>query len=143
MRAINGQPGAVADFDEIEGIFEGNDDDEDINEVDETQRSVKLMLRSKKSGVCERFCCKFLIASGGVIPDSTMIHAARKRRQMAREMGTPGDYISLNTAENGSSNQKSRIIRYGIVLVGIMCIIFFLVMMIKMQVMIVQQRILI
>ncbi|CAF0803393.1 unnamed protein product [Adineta ricciae] len=93
MRAMNGQSSAVADFDEIEGIIEGNEDDEDVNEVDETQRSVKLMLRS------------------GVIPDSTMIHAARKRRQMAREMGTPGDYMSLNTAENGSSNQKSRLIR--------------------------------
>ncbi len=53
------------------------------------------------------------ICLGGVIPDSTMIHAARKRRQMAREMGTPGDYISLNaTAENGNSNRKSRLVRY-------------------------------
>ena len=44
-----------------------------------------------------------------------MIHAARKRRQMAREMGTPGDYMSLNAAENGNKgapNQKSRLVRY-------------------------------
>lgn len=44
-----------------------------------------------------------------------MIHAARKRRQMAREMGAPGDYISLNTAENGAdgaANRKSRLVRY-------------------------------
>ena len=126
MRAINGQSGAaVADFDEIEGIFEGNEDDEDVNEVDETQRSVKLMLRSKISQVYENSFCKFLIATGGVIPDSTMIHAARKRRQMAREMGAPGDYMSLNTAENGSSNQKSRLIRYEVVIIDILYIIFF------------------
>ena len=46
-----------------------------------------------------------------------MIHAARKRRQMAREMGVPGDYMSLNTnSENGNdakSNRKSRLVRYG------------------------------
>jgi hypothetical protein len=45
-----------------------------------------------------------------------MIHAARKRRQMAREMGVPGDYMSLNpTAENGTegaSSRKSRLVRY-------------------------------
>jgi len=41
-----------------------------------------------------------------------MIHAARKRRQMAREMGVPGDYMSLNAAENGTSNLKSRLVRY-------------------------------
>jgi hypothetical protein len=47
-----------------------------------------------------------------------MIHAARKRRQMAREMGVPGDYMSINTtSENGNdgiSNRKSRLIRYEI-----------------------------
>lgn len=45
-----------------------------------------------------------------------MIHAARKRRQMAREMGVPDDYMSLNaTAENGNDrlpNRKSRLVRY-------------------------------
>jgi hypothetical protein len=45
-----------------------------------------------------------------------MIHAARKRRQMAREMGVPGDYISINTTSengnNGLSNRKSRLVRY-------------------------------
>lgn len=30
---------------------------------------------------------------GGCIPDAAMIHAARKRRQKARELGT--DYIPL------------------------------------------------
>lgn len=40
-----------------------------------------------------------------------MIHAARKRRQMAREMGAPDDYISINNSENGN-NSKSRLVRY-------------------------------
>jgi hypothetical protein len=65
---------------------------------------------------------------GGVIPDSTMIHAARKRRQMARETGAGGvgsDYITLNDSGDGgndlsiiktvSANRKSRLIRYEIV----------------------------
>jgi GC-rich sequence DNA-binding factor len=94
MKVLNKPEGDVGDLDDIDGIFEGNDnDDGDVDAMDDTQRSVKLMLRS------------------GVIPDSTMIHAARKRRQMAREMGTPGDYISLNAAENGTSNLKSRLVR--------------------------------
>lgn len=41
-----------------------------------------------------------------------MIHAARKRRQMAREMGGTGDYISLNAAAENGNNRKSRLIRY-------------------------------
>lgn len=56
-----------------------------------------------------------MLITGGVIPDSTMIHAARKRRQMARDMGAPGDYMSLNAAENGAestANRKSRLVRY-------------------------------
>jgi hypothetical protein len=60
-----------------------------------------------------------LIVIGGVIPDSTMIHAARKRRQMAREMGVPGDYMSINTiGENGTgkpTSQKSRLVRYELI----------------------------
>ena len=41
-----------------------------------------------------------------------MIHAARKRRQMAREMGVPGDFISLNAAAEAENSRKSRLIRY-------------------------------
>lgn len=53
---------------------------------------------------------KQLLKSGG-IPDAAMIHAARKRRQEAREMG--GDYIPVsydadNKFEGGS---KSRLVR--------------------------------
>ncbi|CAF2222603.1 unnamed protein product [Rotaria magnacalcarata] len=92
MRVLNGPVGDVPDIDDIQGVFEGNDDDDD-NVLDDTQRSVKVMLRS------------------GVIPDSTMIHAARKRRQMAREMGVPGDFISLNTAAEAENSRKSRLIR--------------------------------
>jgi len=38
------------------------------------------------------------VPSGGRIPDAAMIHAARKRRQMAREMGN--DYIALESNSN-------------------------------------------
>jgi hypothetical protein len=45
-----------------------------------------------------------------------MIHAARKRRQMARDMGVPDDYVSLNTTDengnNASTSRKSRLVRY-------------------------------
>jgi hypothetical protein len=47
MKVLNGQEGDVGDLDNIEGIFEGNDDDDDVHTLDDTQRSVKLMLRSK------------------------------------------------------------------------------------------------
>lgn len=53
----------------------------------------------------------FVLFSGGVIPDPTMIHAARKRRQMAREMGgAPADFVSLKTETNLDKN--SRLIRF-------------------------------
>ena len=115
MKVLNQPQGDVEDSDNLEGVYEGTEDDDDANPLDDTQRSVKLMLRSKTHfKQCihpdnESFC------SGGVIPDSTMIHAARKRRQMAREMGVPGDYMSLNTPENGADgnpNVKSRLVRY-------------------------------
>ncbi|CAF0931126.1 unnamed protein product [Rotaria sordida] len=93
MKGLYRPEGDIPDLDDIQGIFEGNDDDDDTA-LDDTQRSVKVMLRS------------------GVIPDSTMIHAARKRRQMAREMGgVPGDYISVNTAAENGNDRKSRLIR--------------------------------
>jgi len=42
--------------------------------------------------------CTCLVSSGGRIPDAAMIHAARKRRQMAREMGN--DYIAIESNSN-------------------------------------------
>lgn len=45
---------------------------------------------------------------GGAIPDAAMIHAARKRRQMAREMG---DFIPVDNTDQYKSN-NSRLIRY-------------------------------
>ena len=42
--------------------------------------------------------CSCLVSSGGRIPDAAMIHAARKRRQMAREMGN--DYIAIESNSN-------------------------------------------
>ncbi|CAF3471526.1 unnamed protein product [Rotaria sp. Silwood1] len=92
MKVLNGPEGDIPDLDDIQEILEGNDDEDDRT-LDDTERSVKVMLRS------------------GVIPDSTMIHAARKRRQMAREMGVPGDYISLNTAAENGNDRKSRLVR--------------------------------
>jgi hypothetical protein len=48
MKGLNKLEGDVEDLDDAEGIFEGNDDDDDVvEEMDDTQRSVKLMLRSK------------------------------------------------------------------------------------------------
>ena len=38
------------------------------------------------------------MSSGGRIPDAAMIHAARKRRQLAREMGN--DYIAIESNSN-------------------------------------------
>lgn len=46
------------------------------------------------------------VLESGVIPDAAMIHAARKRRQLAREMG--GDYIPVEEQE---SEDKGRLIR--------------------------------
>lgn len=46
MKVFNGSEGDVPDLDDIHGIFEGNDDDDDDNTLDDTQRSVKVMLRS-------------------------------------------------------------------------------------------------
>ena len=92
MKGLNGKE--EDDASDLE-IIDGHEDDEEdeVAEMDDTQRSVKLMLRS------------------GVIPDSTMIHAARKRRQMAREMGVPGDYVPLNNAGENGKNRKSRLVR--------------------------------
>ena len=46
MKVLNQSLGEVADLDNLEEIPEGDDDDADA--LDDTQRSVKLMLRSKK-----------------------------------------------------------------------------------------------
>lgn len=66
------------------------------NERDEEKRSMKLMIKS------------------GIIPDASMIHAARKKREMARQ---EGDFIPLASRRAGEntikykSNDKSRFIR--------------------------------
>ncbi|GAB6030568.1 GC-rich sequence DNA-binding factor [Chamberlinius hualienensis] len=48
------------------------------------------------------------IFESGAIPDAAMIHAARKRRQQAREMG---DFISIDENEAAKSNSHSRLVR--------------------------------
>ncbi|CAF0845968.1 unnamed protein product [Didymodactylos carnosus] len=97
MKILNGQDAEEYD-----------DETNDTGVMDETQRSVRLMLRS------------------GNIPDPAMIHAARKRRQMAREMGNGvvgNDYITIggggDTSPQGGDSVtitsvksgKSRLIR--------------------------------
>lgn len=74
-------------------ILNGDDVDTVENETDEEKRSMKLMLKS------------------GIIPDASAIHAARKKREMARQ---EVDYIPLSRAENTIKykNEKSRLIRY-------------------------------
>lgn len=81
---------------EIE-IMNGDDDLIQVeNETDEEKRSMKLMIKS------------------GIIPDASMIHAARKKREMARQ---EGDYIPLNSSNKAAENtvkyksDKSRFIR--------------------------------
>lgn len=46
------------------------------------------------------------MVESGIIPDAAMIHAARKRRQRARELG--GDYVPIEQAEK---KDKGRLIR--------------------------------
>ena len=53
--------------------------------------------------------------SEGAIPDATMIHAARKKREIARQLGgnssssssRPSDYLSLNTASTNKPSSSS------------------------------------
>lgn len=47
MKVLNQPEGEQEDSDNVEGIYEGNEDDDDPEQLDDTQRSVKLMLRSK------------------------------------------------------------------------------------------------
>lgn len=69
-------------------VLNGDDIDTIEDEQDEAKRSMKLMLKS------------------GIIPDATMIHQARKKREMARQ----GDYIPINSTNSVSKN-KSRVVR--------------------------------
>jgi GC-rich sequence DNA-binding factor len=69
-------------------VLNGEDVDTIENETDETKRNMKLMLKS------------------GIIPDASMIHAARKKREMARQ----GDYIPIGHDQN-SDRRQSKLIR--------------------------------
>ena len=69
-------------------VMNGEEEEPVDDEEDEAKRSMKIMLKS------------------GIIPDATMIHQARKKREMARQ----GDYIPI--ANSGQSKNKSRVIRY-------------------------------
>lgn len=69
-------------------MLNGEDLDPIENETDETKKSMKLMLRN------------------GIIPDASMIHAAKKKREMARQ----DDFISLSDPSKAKSS-LSRIVR--------------------------------
>jgi hypothetical protein len=74
------------------GGMNGEEEEDVDEEKDEDKRSMKLMLKS------------------GIIPDATMIHQARKKREMARQ----GDYIPISGGSgNGRSSRadKSRLVR--------------------------------
>lgn len=62
------------------GGLNGEEEEEEgaDEEEDDTKRSMKLMLKS------------------GIIPDATMIHQARKKREMARQ----GDFIPVSNNTN-------------------------------------------
>ena len=48
---------------------------------------------------------------GGQIPDASLIHMARKRRQLARERGD--EFIPIDgNADNGQGKKSSRLIRF-------------------------------
>ncbi|XP_075226312.1 PAX3- and PAX7-binding protein 1 isoform X2 [Lycorma delicatula] len=77
------------------------------SEEEEEEESMPGIMRHKFSHPDHM---KQLLKSG-CIPDAAMIHAARKRRQEAREMG--GDYISVNNDNDNKfdGGSKSRLIR--------------------------------
>jgi hypothetical protein len=72
-------------------VLNGEEVDPIEDESDEARRSMKLMLKV------------------GIIPDAAQIHAARKKRELARQ----GDYIPINNNNNNNNfeNSKSRLIR--------------------------------
>uniref|UniRef100_A0A1B6C9W1 GCF C-terminal domain-containing protein n=1 Tax=Clastoptera arizonana TaxID=38151 RepID=A0A1B6C9W1_9HEMI len=91
-RVLNGREAEMA---EIDGV--SSEEEDDSGHKFSHPDLVKQMLKK------------------GQIPDAAMIHAARKRRQQAREMG--GDYIPIEDSSTKyetskpSSNSKSRLIR--------------------------------
>ena len=65
--------------------------EEEEEELDEAKKSMKIMLKS------------------GIIPDATMIHEARKKREMARQ---DDGFIAVDSARAKNRNKnKSRIVR--------------------------------
>lgn len=68
-------------------VINGEEPDPIENETDEQRRSMKLLLKA------------------GIFPDANIIHAARKKRELARQ----GDYIPINSQNIDKS--KSRLVR--------------------------------
>lgn len=80
---------------------EDDDDDVVLNGMD---AEAAVMAEEDQHEISDGFR---RIASG-LIPDASMIHAARKKRQMARELGT--NYISLDDTQRFRGD-KSRLVR--------------------------------
>ncbi|KAK3912452.1 PAX3- and PAX7-binding protein 1 [Frankliniella fusca] len=91
---LNGRQAELADPD-----YQSDDEDEqDIKPQKQTQHKFSQPDNMK------------IILESGRIPDAAMIHAARKRRQRAREMG--GDFIPIeDTQKYNNSSTKSRLVR--------------------------------
>lgn len=79
-------------------------DDFSSNEEDEEEANGHKFQRNKNSDKTDSM--KMFLESG-CIPDAAMIHAARKRRQKARELGS--DYIPIE--DRSDEKGKSRLIR--------------------------------
>jgi len=69
-----------------------------------------------------------VILSGGQIPDASLIHLARKRRQLARERGD--EFIPVEGGSAARDKKSSRLIRYSLNLsflslfVGFFCLLY-------------------
>ncbi|XP_066586865.1 PAX3- and PAX7-binding protein 1 isoform X2 [Prorops nasuta] len=75
--------------------------DDYTSEEEEEQHSHKFRRTSDKADTMK------ILLESGCIPDAAMIHAARKRRQKARELGT--DYIPIE--DQSDDKGKSRLVR--------------------------------
>ncbi|XP_012277672.1 PAX3- and PAX7-binding protein 1 [Orussus abietinus] len=79
----------------------GKDDYTSDEEEDDNRSSHKFRRNTERTDTMK------ILLESGCIPDAAMIHAARKRRQKARELGT--DYIPIE--EQSDEKGKSRLIR--------------------------------
>lgn len=99
---LNGRAALAAGKDDLSS---SDDDDENSTKHKFSQPDhAKIMIESKKLidffffNELHLLCLtNVLVLAGGKIPDAATIHAARKRRQRARELGT--DYIPIDSSQ--------------------------------------------